>query len=243
MLAREAAGPLGAVALAAQLTYISFDGEETPTRGYAPNCGRQESRPSYGRGFLTWRIEYFRAAALLLANTRKSEISDFQMLISKASPLGGPKMWFSPLYGTFWGYFSAGKWPWIGNSIPWIGESMGWKWISMGWIGRNTPRGRFFKAKRRTRVGVRFNGLPYSAQALRGVCSEAGCPPRRDAIHRVSMWRISHADEMRCLGGALPRAVGGRNATPPKVASCAGGGDRLRRGFAPNCGRQESRPS
>ena len=236
MLAREAAGPLGAVALAAQLTYISFDGEETPTRGYAPNCGRLSCRPSYGRGFLTWRIEYFRAAALLLANTRKSEISDFQMLTSKASPLGGPKMWFSPLYGTFWGYFSAGKW-------PWIGESMGWKWISMGWIGRNTPRGRFFKAKRRTRVGVRFNGLPYSAQALRGVCSEAGCPPRRDAIHRVSTWRISHADEMRCLGGALPRAVGGRNAAPPKVASCAGGGDRLRRGFAPNCGRQESRPS
>ena len=140
MLAREAAGPLGAVALAAQLTYISFDGEETPTRGYAPNCGRLSCRPSYGRGFLTWRIEYFRAAALLLANTRKSEISDLQMLTSKASPLGGPKMWFSPLYGTFWGYFSAGKWPWIGNSIPWIGESMGWKWISMGWIGRNTPR-------------------------------------------------------------------------------------------------------
>ena len=65
MLAREAAGPLGAVALAAQLTYISFDGEETPTRGYAPpkvascvgggdrlrrgfapSCWRQESRPS-----------------------------------------------------------------------------------------------------------------------------------------------------------------------------------------------------
>ena len=64
-------------------------------------CGRQECRPSYGRCFLTWRIDYFRALALLLANTRKSETSNFQSHPSKDLPQGRLKMGFSPLYGTF----------------------------------------------------------------------------------------------------------------------------------------------
>ena len=42
---------------------------------------------------------------------------------------------------------------------------MGWKWKSMGWIGTNTPSRRISNAKTRVSVGVRFNALPYSAQA------------------------------------------------------------------------------
>ena len=71
MLAREAAGPLGAVALAAQLTYISFDGEETPTRGYAPNCGRLSCRPSYGRGFFNMENRIFSRGCALACKYAK----------------------------------------------------------------------------------------------------------------------------------------------------------------------------
>ena len=119
------------------------------------------------RCFLTWRIDYFRAPALSLANTRKSETSDVQAHPSDSPPHGRLKMVFSPLYGTFRPHFSSEKWPWIEISIPWIGESMGWKWISMGCFGRNTPCGRISNARSRTSLGVRFNGLPYSAQGWR----------------------------------------------------------------------------
>ena len=117
--------------------------------------------------FLTRRIEYFRALAPLLANTRKSERLGFQAYPCEALPRGRPKARFLTLYGTNRGCFSFGKWPWIGNSIPWIGESMGWKQKSMGWIGRNIPRCRVFNAGRRTEARVRFNAVPYSAQGLR----------------------------------------------------------------------------
>ena len=182
---------------------VPLVGAKMPMRGLAPNCGRQECRPSYGRCFLTWRIDYFRALALSLANTRKSETSDFQTLTSKAPPQGRLKMGFSPLYGTFRTHFSLENWPWIEISIPWIGESMGWKieisipWIgeSMGWksismgcFGRNTPRGRISKAKRRTTVGVRFNALPHGAQAC--ACLRGGALPRRRTAATMAAGRV-----------------------------------------------------
>ena len=84
------------------------------------------------RCFLTRRIDYFRAPALSLANTRKSETSDVQAHPSDSPPHGRLKMVFSPLYGTFRPHFSSEKWPWIEISIPWIGESMGFgrRWAS-----------------------------------------------------------------------------------------------------------------
>ena len=112
------------------------------------------------RCFLTRRIDFFRAAALLLANTRKSERLDFQAHPSNTLPQRRQKMVFSPLYGTFRPHFSSEKWPWIEISIPWIGESMGWKWISMGCFGQGAAWTGGNLAKRRTTVGVRFNGLP-----------------------------------------------------------------------------------
>ena len=38
----------------------------------------------------------------------------------------------------------------------------------MGWIGTNTPSRRISNAKTRVSVAVRFNALPYSAQAAGG---------------------------------------------------------------------------
>ena len=138
--------------------------------------------------FLTWRIDYFRPLALLLANTRKSETSNFQSHPSKDLPQGRLKTPFSPLYGTFRPHFSLENWPWIEISIPWIGESMGWKSISMGCFGRNTPRGRISKAKRRTTVGVRFNALPYGAQAC--ACLRGGALPRRRTAATMAAGRV-----------------------------------------------------
>ena len=57
--------------------------------------------------------------------------------------------------------------------MGWIGDSMGWKSKSMGWIDESAAWTHENNAKRRTGVGVRFNGLTYSAQlcarAVRGV--------------------------------------------------------------------------
>ena len=122
--------------------------------------------PCPQRGFLTRRIDYFRALVPSLANTRKSERLGFQVLRCDEVPQRCPKTRILTLYGAFWGCFSVGMWPWMGISIPWIGRSMGWRWRSMGWIGRAAAlrRGKF--AGRRASVGVRFNGVPYSAQCL-----------------------------------------------------------------------------
>ena len=114
--------------------------------------------------FLTRRIEYFRTAAPSLANTRKSETFDNKVHPCDASPHGRPKTRFSPLYDTFRGYFSAEKWPWIEISMGWIGDSMGWKSKSMGWIDCAAAWKHENNAKRRTKVAVRINALPYSAQ-------------------------------------------------------------------------------
>ena len=52
--------------------------------------------------------------------------------------------------------------------MGWIGQSMGWKSKSMGWIDGEAPSRRLSNAKRRTKVAVRFNGLPYSAHGVVG---------------------------------------------------------------------------
>ena len=67
---------------------------------------------------------------------------------------------------------------------------MGWKWKSMGWIGTNTPSRRISNAKTHVSVAVRFNALPYSAQAagittkgMRGGGTEEGM---RDGSERAA---------------------------------------------------------
>ena len=119
------------------------------------------------RCFLTRRIEFFRAPAPSLANTRKSETSDNETHLLGGLPHGRPKMAFSPLYGANRPQFSSEKWPWIGFSIGWIGRSMGWKSISMGCFGRAAAWRHGNLPKMRTEARVRFNALPYSAQGLR----------------------------------------------------------------------------
>ena len=57
--------------------------------------------------------------------------------------------------------------------MGWIGDSMGWKSKSMGCFGRTAAWTHKNLAKRRTKVGVRFNGLPYSAHAAGDVCRKA----------------------------------------------------------------------
>ena len=146
-------------------------------RGCDPSSWTPGWRPSYDglpvrrnalspcpqRGFLTRRIDYFRAAAPSLANTRKSETPHFQTYRCMT------------LFVTNRPQFSSKNWPWIENSIPWIGRSMGWKGKSMGWIGRgsawiheNTGWKRRNFAKTRASVAVRFNDVPYSAQGVTG---------------------------------------------------------------------------
>ena len=48
--------------------------------------------------------------------------------------------------------------------MGWIGDSMGWKSKSMGWIDCAAAWKHENNAKRRTKVAVRINALPYSAQ-------------------------------------------------------------------------------
>ena len=194
------------------------------------------------RCFLTRRIDFFRAAALLLANTRKSERLDVQAHPSNTLPQRRPKMVFSPLYGTFRPHFSSEKWPWIEISIPWIGESMGWKSISMGWIGRGAAWTHGNLAKRRTTVGVRFNGLPYSAQPAaaekRGLGRPAWpargknvrrrkfLPPKRDNLGKKRIFADNQGEEA-CgtsaadTGGRAPSATdsdrGHENDSQPEV--------------------------
>ena len=194
------------------------------------------------RCFLTWRIDYFRALAPWLANTRKSETYDFQMLTSNALPPNTRGRAFLPLYGTFWGYFSAENCPWMRFSMGWIGDSMGWKSKSMGcfdrgaaWTGENL-------AKRRTSVGVRFNGLPYSAQPAaaekRGLGRPAWpargknvrrrkfLPPKRDNLGKKRIFADNQGEEA-CgtsaadTGGRAPSATdsdrGHENDSQPEV--------------------------
>ena len=142
---------------------------------------RKATSPCPPRCFLTWRIEYFRARAQSAAFERKLEELGFQTHPCGALPQGCQKAWFSPLYGTFRGYFSSRKWPSIEISVPWIGRSMGWKWKSMGCFGRTAAWTHKNLPKRRTTVGVRFNALPYSAQGFAalpaaGAGAEKGVP-------------------------------------------------------------------
>ena len=155
-------------------------------------------------GFLTRRIEYFRTTAPSLANTRKTETPHFQTHPSDAPPQGRPKRGKMTLYGTNRPQKSTRKWPWIENSMGWIGRSMGWKQKSMGWMAPGAPPRRLSNAKTQTTVGVRFNGLPYSAQG-RAACT---LPParrgksylRRDAILASVTARTAHS------GGGMPGA-------------------------------------
>ena len=141
---------------------------------------RNAPSPCPQPGFLTRRIDYFRALAPSLAFTRKSESLGFQTHRGGALPQGCHRCGISPLYGTNRPYFFSEKWPWMGNSIPWIGESMGWRWISMGRIARTAARmhknaawkcGKI--AKTRPSVAVRFNAVPYSAQGFAAGCAGA----------------------------------------------------------------------
>ena len=118
--------------------------------------------------FLTRRIEYFRPTAPSLANTRKSEPPDKEAHTSKALPQTARRGPFLPLYGANRREFSPQKCPSIEISMGWIGQSMGWKSKSMGWIDGEAPSRRLSNAKRRTKVAVRFNGLPYSAHGVGG---------------------------------------------------------------------------
>ena len=116
--------------------------------------------------FLTRRIDYFRATAPSLANTRKSETLDSDDYLRDAPPRRHYKLRFSPLYGTFSSDFSIGNRPWIVKSIPWKQKSMGCFGRNIPWIGWTAGRTPKNNAGRRTTVGVRFNGLPYSAQGF-----------------------------------------------------------------------------
>ena len=113
--------------------------------------------------------------------------------------------------------------------MGWIGDSMGWKSKSMGWIGRRIAWTHENNAKRRTKVGVRINALPYSAHAAGWGDGEAGCPPRKDAIHRVS-------PRPDGLGGAAFLPPTARGAAPPRHSFPSQWPIRL-------CARHESRPS
>ena len=144
----------------------------------------QTGRGGSHRCFLTRRIEYFRALAPSLANTRKTERLGFQAHPCEAPPHGRPKARFLPLYGTNRGCFSIGKWPWSGISIPWIGRSMGWKQKSMGWIGRSAAWTDEKFAGRRAEACVRFNAVPYSAQGLRRCRRPVAPAEKRGATFR-----------------------------------------------------------
>ena len=95
------------------------------------------------RCFLTRRIDFFRAAALLLANTRKSERLDVQAHPSNTLPQRRPKMFFSPLYGTFRPHpifppksGLGSKFPSLGSANPWDGNGFPWDVSAKGPHGR-----------------------------------------------------------------------------------------------------------
>lgn len=168
---------------------------------------RNAPSPCPQPGFLTRRIDYFRALAPSLAFTRKSESLGFQIHRCDALPQGRHGCGISPLYGTNRPYFSVGNRPWMGNSIPWIGESMGWRWISMGWIGRGAawmhkkaPRISISNAKTRPSVAVRFNAVPYSAQGFAAGCAGAwrGGRRGRGAACGAKKWGFRLALPARC---------------------------------------------
>ena len=158
---------------------------ERETTFFFPRPSR--SRPGHPRRDAIHRVSTWRtspAAESRFIPSAPLFWLDVQAHPSNTLPQRRPKMVFSPLYGTFRPHFSSEKWPWIGNSIPWIGESMGWKWISMrcfgqgaAWMGGNL-------AKRRTTVGVRFNGLPYSAQGFAALPAAAAGAEKRGATFR-----------------------------------------------------------
>ena len=138
-----------------------------------PSAAWEASSPCPHRGFLTRRIDYFRALVPSLANTRKLETPHSQAHSCDALPQGRHRRGISPLCVTNRPQFPAENRPWMGNSIPWIGESMGWKWISMGWIDgaaagihKKAPWRRGKISKTRRSVAVRFNTVPYSAQGF-----------------------------------------------------------------------------
>ena len=138
-----------------------------------PTTAWEAPSPCPHRGFLTRRIDYFRALVPSLENTRKSETPHFQTHPCDAPPQGRPETRISPPCVTNYPEFSSENRPWMGNSIPWIGRSMGWRWISMGWIGRSAAwthkKATWIHknfAGRRTSVAVRFNAVPYSAQGF-----------------------------------------------------------------------------
>ncbi len=119
--------------------------------------------------FLTRRIDYFRATAPSLANTRKSETLDSEDYLRDAPLRRYYKLRISPLYGTFRGDFSIGNRPWMTKSIPWKQKSMGCFGRNIPWIGWAAAWTHGKNAGMSVGAGVRFNGLPYSAQPRAGL--------------------------------------------------------------------------
>ncbi len=74
---------------------------------------------------------------------------------------------------------------------------MGWKRKSMGWMAAGTPPRRLSNAKTQTAVGVRFNGLPYSAQG-RAACT---LPPARRGGYPASRRNGHHAPKPHSEAG------------------------------------------
>ena len=139
--------------------------------------------------FLTRRIDYFRTQAPSLANTRKPEALDNEAQTSQAFPQAARRRPFLPLYGANRPHFSIKNRPCIEISMGWIGESMGWKWKSMGCFGRRAAWTGENLAKRRTKVGVRFNCLPYSAQGVASAVSPLPCLGALARKSRLALWR------------------------------------------------------
>ena len=155
-------------------------------------------------GFLTRRIDYFRALAPSLANTRKSETPHFQTHPCDARPQGRPKTRFSPPFGTFRGCFSIGNRPWMAISIPWKQKSMGCFGRNIPWIGWSAGRTPKNNAGRSVGVGVRFNALTYSAQPRAGSCARFGAAGEEGP----QTWRVACRSQRRSASSSRrgPRA-------------------------------------